>query len=70
MSYNNKQDKKYAASRSRIGSMSFDEIKKWNGIDVNPDDMVDPSGASINPDDGKVMNTYPDQNLRVRGNSN
>lgn len=70
MSYDNKQNKKYADSRSRIGSMSWDEIKKWNGIDVNPDDMDDLSGAGADPDAGKVVNTYPDQSLRVKGNSN
>ena len=56
-----KQDKKYAESRSKIGSMSYKEILKHTGIDVNPDeeDMEHESGT---PDDRDEM--------RVKGNSN
>lgn len=50
---NDKQDKKYALSRSRVGSMSFEEIGKFIGVNYNPDDvMLDPSGMARNSDDG------------------
>lgn len=67
---NSEQTRKLAATRSNIGSMNFDEIGKFIGVDNNPDDCYDESGDGNNAGDGKVNNTYPDQSLRVKGNRN
>lgn len=64
------QDKQLGETRSNIGSMSFKEIGEYIGVDNNPDDLIDESGTASNPMDGKVNNTYPDQSLKVKGNSN
>lgn len=64
-----KQDKTYAESRSRIGSMSFQEIGKYIGVDNNPDDMEDQSGTASNPGDGEEDRDY-DKMVKVTGNRN
>lgn len=48
-----KQDKKLSESRSRIGSMTFEELKRHMGIDVSPGDWEDESGT---PNDKKNGN--------------
>lgn len=47
------QDKRIVDSRSDIGSMNFNQIRKFIGVDVNPDDLEDESGTSVNLRKGK-----------------
>lgn len=41
----NKQSRRIVESRSNLGAMDFDGIKKWIGVDANPDSLVDVSGG-------------------------
>lgn len=44
-----KQDKTLVESRSRIGMMSFEELKKHIGVDSNPGEMDLESGTANGP---------------------
>jgi len=52
-----KQDKRYAESRSRLGSMSFNEIKRHIGVDFNPDEGEDESGTPSDMSDNEVKSS-------------
>ena len=52
-----KQDKRIVETRSKIGSMSFGEIRKFIGVDTDSDGLIQESGTPTNPDGGVRNNS-------------